>query len=299
MVKLWQLAKGYFGFKRFAQSIIKKNDYDRVIALTGNTGAILSKTLTSYYAGKYIVDVRDYFLENIAAYARMEQRALDGAAFVVASSPAYTAFLGERPLQIMHNDTASSLSDELLGQDRDMATKQSFVLASIGTAKNIDYDKEVIRYFANDSRFELRFIGRGYEQLETFVHDIGATNIVIGGEFDSGQTASMYTDVDAILNMYGNRHPHYDYALPNKLYIAARAQRPIIVCEDTYLAEVVEKNHLGIALDLGDPLGKERILALYGPKQAASRKQGAQSFIKEVEQQNAKTKALIAQFLNN
>lgn len=299
LMKLIQLARGYFGFKRFAGRIIKQGNYDRVVALTGNTGAILNKTLTKYYAGNYLVDVRDYFLENISLYAKMEQRALDNAAFVVASSPAYTAFLGDCPLQIMHNDTAGFLGKELSAQKAESKADHPFVLASIGTAKNIEYDKKVIRYFANDQRFELRFIGRGYDQLQEFVQEVGATNVVIGGEFDASRTAAMYADVDAILNMYGNHHPHYDYALPNKLYIAARAALPIVVCEDTYLAEVVEKNNLGMALDLDDASGKERILEINDPAQAAAREQGAKSFIAEVEEQNSRTKALIRDFLND
>lgn len=299
ILKLIQLAKGYLGFRQFAQRILKQGNYDRVVALTGNTGAILNRVLSKDYAGKYLVDVRDYFLEKFPPYWSMERRALDSAAFVVASSPAYTSFLGNRSLQIMHNDTSASLKKELAALAPFAQQKDPLVLASIGTLKDIEIDKQIIRYFLNDSRFELRFFGRGYERLEGYIQEIGAMNIKVGGEFDARKTASLYEEVDAILNTYGNQRMHVKYLLPNKLYIAARTQKPIIVSKDTYLAEVVNNYDLGLAIDFNDSSFKERLLGLYDADQMDLRRKGAESFIKEVEQQNAKTKTLITQFLND
>lgn len=298
LLRLAQLAKGYFGFRQFAQRILRQEKYDRVVALTGNTGAILNKVLAKDYTGSYLVDVRDYFLEKLPPYWRMERRALDNAAFVVASSPAYTAFLENRPLQIMHNDTSGSLMKELAALAPLKHENAPLVLASIGTLKDIEIDKQIIHYFLNDPRFELRFLGRGYEQLEGFIQELGATNVIASGEFDARKTASLYKDVGAILNIYGNQRMHVKYLLPNKLYIAARTQKPIIVSEDTYLAEVIEDYDLGLALDFNDSSCKERILRLYDANQVEARRKGAESFIEKVEQQNEKTKAMISQFLN-
>lgn len=293
--KLVQLAKGYWGFKTFASKILKSGDYRRVVALTGNTGAILSGVLGKRYPGRYLVDVRDFFLENLPPYRHLEKRALDGAAFVVASSPAYTAFLGERPLDIMHND--QKLPDGTVVRKVEKGPGEVFVLASIGTAKNLAFDKAVIDYFANDERFLLRFAGRGYEQLEEYVRSGGIYNVTIRGEFPAECTLEMYEGVDAVLNMYGNHHPHFDYALPNKLYYAARLGLPIVVCPDTYLAQVVEENHLGLALDLENQKAKERLLQLREEPFLSEREKGSARFIAEVEEQNAATKRKIAEFL--
>lgn len=296
LLKLIQLAKGYLGFRAFARKILKKGDFDRVVALTGNTGVLLGGMLRRRYSGRYLVDVRDYFLEGIPLYAYLEKKALDGAAFVVASSPAYTAFLGERPLEIMHNDQKI---DEALEGCVSRDSEGPFVLASIGTAKNLEYDRRVIDFFAGDERFLLRFAGRGYEPLAQYVAERGIDNVRVEGEFPSERTLEMYKGVDAVLNMYGNHHPHFDYALPNKLYFAARLGLPIVVCPDTYLAEVVADNNLGLPLELDDPAGKDRVLHLRSESERKKRGEGAICFIDKVELQNQKTKSKIAAFLRS
>lgn len=296
LLKLVQLAKGYLGFRAFASKVLRRGDFDKVVALTGNTGALLGGVLRKRYSGRYLVDVRDYFLEGVPLYARLEKKALDGAAFVVASSPAYTAFLGERPLEIMHND------QKIVGVsaiDKRESGPGPFVLVSIGTAKNLGYDRRVIDFFANDDRFLLRFAGRGYEPLGQYVAERGIANVRVEGEFSSDRTLEMYQGTDAVLNMYGNHHPHFDYALPNKLYFAARLGLPIVVCPDTYLAEVVSENSLGLSLDLGDPESKERVLRLWDESERRRRQEGASRFICEVERQNEETKGKIAAFLRS
>ena len=54
------------------------------------------------------------------------------------------------------------------------------------------------------------------------------------------------------INIYGNKDPYLDYALSNKLYSAALMGMPILVSQDTYMAEVVNEYKIGFIVDLED-----------------------------------------------
>lgn len=296
---LAQLLKGYLGFRRFAKGLLESQDYDRVVLLTGNSAAILFDVLTKRYAGRYIVDVRDYFLENNPLYQHIEQRAIQGSGMLVVSSPAYKAFLKTDDFLVMHNDSMPELGlhDGMGGWVEGCG--RPLVLASIGTAKNLAVDQQVIDYFLNDQRFELRFMGRGYEALEVYVEQRGATNVKVRGAFPASETLDLYRDVDVVLNLYGNHHPHFDYALSNKLYLAARMGKPIMVSPDTAMEDYAKRYALGMALTLSSEDEKERLLDLFGAEESARREQGAREFIELVERQNHETLDAITSFLKD
>lgn len=291
-----KLLTGYLGFRRFAADLLVRNGYQKVVLLTGNCATILSGTLAKHYRGRYVMDVRDFFLENLGPYRRMEQRALQNAGLRVISSPAYETFLGYYSYLVMHNDQSIDL-EPIRASYRGYHPGDVCTLASIGTAKNLELDRRVIEFFGNDERFRLKFVGRGYDQLAPFVRDRGYPNIEVRGAFDANQTAELYSDVDVIMNLYGNHHPHFDYALSNKLYFAARLQRPLLVCADTYMEKIATANDLGMALRLEDASERDAVLALLDTPAAERRIAGAESFVRRVTRENAVTLQTIKEFL--
>lgn len=295
---LKDLALGYTGFRRFAAKILSQRDYRIVIALTGNAAVLLGGVLKRKYAGRYIMDIRDYFLENIPPYRLAEQPVIDSAALALISSPAFTAFLGDHDFQVIHNTQALDETDIERITQRQRPGKP-FVIANIGTAKALDVDRMTIDCFANDERFELRFIGRGFEALESHCRAKGVRNVKIAGAFPSSQTTDLYKDVDAILATYGSTRAHVRYALPNKLYFAAQLGLPLLASPGTYLAQVVKDNHLGMELDIEDPSAKNRVLALYTAEAAKRRSESAASFMQAVEKDNENAFGKIARILNS
>ena len=294
---LMDLAKGYLGFKRFASRFLIENHYDIVVALTGNAAVLLGKTLKTHYKKRYIMDIRDYFLEKIPMYHYAEQSVIDCSALALISSPAFTTFLGKHDFQIIHN--MQTIGKSYIDAFRQRTHEcRPFVIANIGTAKSLDLDRMTIDYFANDPRFEVRFIGRGFEALEEYRNVTKADNIIISGSFPSSETMKHYRDVDAILATYGSKRTHVKYALPNKLYFAAQLELPILASPGTYLAQVATKNHLGLALDINDPIGKEAILSLYQDNAINMRREGASSFLRQAQKDNQAALCKIANILS-
>lgn len=284
---LRQLSSGYLGFRRFAKRILIQNKYAFVVALTGNAAVLLSDVLCDVYPGKYIIDIRDYFLEDLLPYRLLEERAIDHSAMTVISSPDYVHFLGDHRFCVMHNTQSISQRDIVSIQEAERPS-MPFVIASIGTAKNISLDKQVINYFANDRRFQLRFIGRGYEQLIPYCKQHGIRNVIAKGEFQSADTVNLYKDVDAIMSMYGSKKTHFRYQLTNKLYFATQLEIPIIVSPNTTMARMTNDYSLGLVLDLNREASKEDILDLYNKDLLHKRREGAKEFLESAQADNEK-----------
>lgn len=282
---LWDLATGYAGYRKFARRILKENQYKIVIALTGNVAVILTDVLTKYYSKKYIMDIRDYFLEDIPLYRHIEQKTIEHAALALVSSPSYEVFLGRHDFQVMHNVQSIEPCD-IADIKKAPHPSEPFVLANIGTAKTLDLDRRVIDYFANDMRFQLRYIGRGYDQLNEYCHSQGIHNVVAVGDFASSETINFYRDIDAILSVFGNTQTNFKHCLPNKLYYSAQLELPILVSPGTYMADVAESYSLGRTLDIESGDSKEQILHLYDQDAVEARKQGSRRFMQMVECDN-------------
>ena len=71
--------------------------------------------------------------------------------------------------------------------------------------------------------------------------------------------AGLYGSCDAIYSVYDSQMKNVSIALPNKLYEAVYCRLPIIVSKGTYLAEIVEKYKVGIAIE---STGKEDLISL-------------------------------------
>lgn len=67
------------------------------------------------------------------------------------------------------------------------------------------------------------------------------------------QAAALYEKCDVIYSVYDADMTNVRVALPNKLYEAIYCERPIIVAKGTYLAELVERWGVGVAVDHREP----------------------------------------------
>lgn len=295
---LWDLFTGYLGFRRFAKKVLLKNNYKLIIALTGNVAVLLGSVLKTKYKEKYIMDIRDYFLEDNPLYRMLEQSVINSAALALISSPSFVSFLGDHDFKIVHNVQNIDPVDMKAIKAREHKC-EPYVLANIGTAKTLDLDMETIKFFANDERFELRYIGRGFEVLNQFCRDNGIWNVKASGDFSSTQTIGFYKDLDGILSLFGNEKTNFIHCLPNKLYYAAQLEIPILVTPNTYMSKVVDEYSLGFNLDLSDQSIKERILDSYSSYAKEKRAQGARRFMTLVESQNKETHAAIARIVSD
>lgn len=256
-------ALGYLKFRSFASRIIKENQYEVLILLPTQTAFLFKDLLLREYKGRYIIDIRDYFRENNPLFYKIEAKLIKNSGLTVITSPAYKKFLPDHDFLISHN--LPNIDQKLIEEYRRSRIweRKKIVISCIGSIRFIDQFEKVILKFAGDDRFELRFIGRGSEQLEDFCKSKGARNVVLKGRFENKDTVNYYMDTNIILNLYGNGSPFLDYALSNKLYYAASFGMPILVCAGTYMEEVAVGGGFGFTYNLDDKEMNSKLYTYY------------------------------------
>ena len=254
---------GYIKFSQFASRILKQNDYKGIFVFTPNVGILCYHVLVNKYKNRFLLDIRDYWQEEHKAVYMIEKGLVKQSFANIISSSAYKTFLPPADYIVTHNSQVMDKNTMHHFREKGLSITGPITIACIGAIKRINYDKKVIDFFANDDRFFLKFIGKGYDQLKEYCEQHNIFNVYTEGMFPMEETFNKYEGVDMILNMYGNHTPKLDYALSNKLYFAAQLGRPIVVCNDTFMEKVATDNGFGIAVDLDDKRSKDRLFEYY------------------------------------
>lgn len=290
---------GYIKFSKFASNILNKNDYNGVFVFTPNVGILCYYILMCKYKKRFVLDIRDYWQEKHKIVYWIEKGLVKNSFANVISSRAYKKFLPKAKYIVTHNSQIMDQEIQSHFRKRGLQKKDQIVIACIGAIKFIEYDKKVVNYFANDKRFLLKFIGKGYDQLEEYCRNNSITNVYTEGMFSINETFQKYEGVDMILNMYGNHNPKLDYALSNKLYFAAQLGRPIVVCNDTYMEKISVENGFGIAVDINSKKSKDALFEYYNSINYTEFIKACDSFLNIVAEDEKKFNKMVTRFVND
>ena len=230
-------ALGYVLYSRQVIRVIRERKFDALIILTTNNAVFLGSWLRRHYAGRYMVDIRDYTHENIPPFFYLEKKALEGSSLNVISSDRFRAFLPEGEYSVCHN--LPKELDAPAQPPRVFGPQDSVTIGYLGTGGYMDNCLALARLVLRDSRFHLRLYGP--QLLETALPEEVFTQsqgrIQYCGSFTPDQKAQVISGVDVLFNIYGNGIPLLDYALSNKLYDALCFRKPILTSPDTYMTE--------------------------------------------------------------
>ena len=82
----------------------------------------------------------------------------------------------------------------------------------------------------------------------------------LGGYDFKRDIKNIYAIIDVIYSVYDASMKNVRLALPNKLYEATLCEIPIIVADQTYLAEIVRDHKIGVAVGFNDKNALKRVL---------------------------------------
>lgn len=287
----------YLGFVKYLYSFMAKSDYKKLIVFPTQTAWLLLPFLTKKYKGRYLLDIRDYAGEYSSLQAKLSKRVVECSEVTTLTSPAYASFLPKRDYPISHN--VQEISPDLVAayRSRERKPDEPVVLSFIGSVRFIDMQQKLIELFKNDSRFVLKFIGRGSEDLANYVKENGVNNVELVGRFERSELPGFYTGTDMAINVYGNNNPYLDFALSNKLYSAAIMGMPLLVSPDTYMAEMTEKYGFGIAVDVNDKNTADKVYTYYNSLDKETLLAGCDEFMKTVYEDERRYKEAIEEFM--
>ena len=244
----------YFAYLLFVNKQLLNNDFDHIVLLNTIAGYFAFPALLIKYRKRYVMDVRDYGGEFNPFLGLMSRILVLFSGIVGLSSRFYSAFLAPSEYSFVHNLQRPACSDlevsSYVNSFNDNPTLP-IVIAFIGSVgQYIDQHIKLIDMFKNDSRFRLMFAGAGSEKLEDYCRNNHVENVQLLGRFAPEKMYSLYTGVNIIHNLYGNGDPFLDYAISNKMYIAAQLHMPILVCPKTAMETMASNYGIGFTLDL-------------------------------------------------
>lgn len=294
--KIW----GYVKATKYFRKVLSEREFSGVVFLQTQCAVACGSILQKRYKGRFILDIRDYFYDDVSFYRKQEKKLIDISYANVISSPAYRKFLPEGQYYLSHN--YSPFEDKILvgflTSRESRINKEIVNISYVGTVRFLNMDKKILRLFANDKRFIINYFGRGSEALEAFCRDNNIKNVRFHGSFSPSQVLNFYQETDLINNLYGNHTKELDYALSNKIYHAGQLHLPILVCPDTYMQEISQKYKIGFVFDVDKESVVEQLYQWYTSFDRQSFDEGCKKFIDDVKRENRTFDEMCKKFID-
>lgn len=243
----------YIHFRKSVVYLIKKNNYSNVIVFNTLPAIFIIDYLVRGFYKKFIFDYRDYSYEKYSFYKMLVNYIVDKSYATVISSKGFLKFIDyKKNVYVSHN---ISNCGESYNTAVDLA-KANITIGFVGLVRYDNEDKNLIDQLKNHHTYKLLYVGKKYIEstIEEYCKNEGITNVKFSGEFKNEDKPKIYEEIDIINAIYGNETYEVTTALPNKLYDCLIFKRPMIVSSGTYLAEIVKKYNLGIAVDKDDDI---------------------------------------------
>lgn len=112
--------------------------------------------------------------------------------------------------------------------------------------------KEILNVFIKNNNIELH-IG-GFGELEEYIYECSrkSDNIKFYGRLEYDRVIKLESECDILFAIYDPRVTNHRYASPNKLYEAMMLGKPIIVCENTGIDELIKKKKIGEVIEFSE-----------------------------------------------
>jgi hypothetical protein len=276
--------KNNLAFKSYAKKIIRKNEYDFIIAWGDTTAFIFSNYLSKYFPNKYSLNIRDYWFQRNHLIFNIFNRGIQNSAFTTISSDAFKSFLPKFDYIFLHSHNKHILKN--LPRRESKAINKPIRLTFVGNIRYLPINKQLLQVFKNDSRFELHFYGTNANKLEYFSLNHAISNAFFHDKFNIAETNHFFQKTDVVNNIFGNDNGTATYLLSIRLYHAAHFKVPLLVSAGTHMAKIINQYNLGFVVDSIDQDTKEKIYKWYLDFDYDSFSKNCDIFLADVTQNN-------------
>lgn len=287
----------YYLFRKNIKKILKNNIYEKIIVFNTLPAFFISDILLNDFSGRYILDIRDYTYEKYSFYRNRILKLIDKSFFTGISSLGFKRFLGDNEKLIVNHNMPENYTEISICKNYKLS--KVLRLGYIGTIRYFYENTFLIQMLANDKRFELIYAGRSYDDcnLQRFCEENKINNVKFLGEFQNSEKKIIYEGVDLINAVYGNQSLEVTTALPNRFYDALILKKPMVVSSGTYLANLVESNDIGIAIEIGENDIKRKIIDYISKFDHEKFSETASNLLRKIENEQKKFHKYIEYFL--
>ena len=154
-----------------------------------------------------------------------------------------------------------------------------------GLIRHVTANKKLIDALGNDSRFELHYYGRMQQDgrdIQEYAQDKKYTNVFFHGQYMPEDRYDFAKRTDLIHNIYNHDNKVTMNAMGNKYYDGAIFHIPQICTEGSFMGELVEKNKIGLELNLDDSNIADKIWNYYDELDWKTFDQNCDKVMKEI-----------------
>lgn len=238
----------YLKYRHFVLRILKRNDYDKIIVFGIQLSFFLKPYLLRNKRGNFILDIRDH--NNILKAFNIRQ-VVEGSAYTVLSSPGFRKWLPDSPKYLISHNTTMDDMAELKECQSSFPVKEKLKIVFIGALSDYKVNIDFIDSVKDCDKVEVVYHGEGLfnKQIEEYVIQHKVCNVELTGRYTKEQETGLYEEADLIHALRYNEDINCRTLLPNRLYHAAYHGKPLIVAEDSYLADLTRQYGLGLVVD--------------------------------------------------
>lgn len=275
----------FLKFRRFVVKTCKENKYEFLITWQTTTAYLLFDYLLRKYKKHYVINVRDYIIENNVAIKIILKLLVKNAAFTAISSEGFLEFLPK-------NDyvKVNSINESILENVKVNTIQKNKKIYKVGFAGNCRYFREchkLIKALGNNPNFEIWFCGTNSEHLKEFACKEGIDNVFVKPAFNPSETIDIFSGFDIVNSAFGNDAMDNRTLVPIRLYTAASLGLPTLVNVNTQLAKEVEKGGIGFVIKDYNTLGVDLLKYLNNLEQDTFNK-SCQDYLMISRQENMK-----------
>ncbi len=241
---------GYIRFAHACRKYIRKNRIDRLIILTAAPAFFLTPGYLKKFSNRFILDIRDDS-PLIRRFPGAFKKICGMAQTVVVSSDHYSDWTG-RETVLCHNADMNLLEahkdDTVLSEGEVDPIRITYA----GILIEGDCNIRILESLRNDRRFLFTYIGKDSpdkQKLTEYVKSQSVTNVIFEGIYEKNQIINIYHAKADMINILRNNTQVNRDAVPNKLYEAVLAGRPVLVYwHNMAIVRYVKQYHLGIVI---------------------------------------------------
>lgn len=256
-------------FGIYAKKVLEEINPDALIVMHSTTAMTIFSTLVSKFRNKYIFDYRDITYERFFIYKKLVGEIVKSSFITFTSSDDF-----RRYLPINMNDkiyTSHNLLKNSLKKVSDYRRKNKHEstrpirIGFWGLIRHTEYNKQIIKQFGNDNRFELYYYGRATgEDLALLIESQKRyNNIFFFGEYLPEERDQFSKEIDLIHNLYSNEDATMPHAMGNKFYDGLIYGIPQLCTKDSYMGRLCSKFEIGLECNPYDVDFKDKIIVYY------------------------------------
>lgn len=243
------------GFEMYIYRKVKKykNNIDIIHACDFDTAFVAYKAFRKSRT-KFLYDIYDFYVDchNLkkfkSAVENKDIKLINNSDIVLICSEKRKQQIAKsnpKKVLIIHN------SPEVVEKNTEMKPfdEKCVKVCYVGILQDDRLLVEVCNEVKNSKEVELH-IG-GFGKYETYFENMAKKyhNIKYYGSMNYDEVLKLEKDCDILFATYNPEIPNHKYSAPNKVYEAMALGKPIIVCKNTGIDEMVSNNKIGYAID--------------------------------------------------